>query len=102
VAARSQALIDDGCAFDLTGWLNGDFDYSGSIDGTDYALLDNAFAFQTGPLSEQFLARYVEHAALLGQEYVDAFAAVQSGVVPEPTLGLWGLFTLGLCRRRRV
>ena len=50
VTGTDYSLIDNGFAFDLSGWLNGNFDYSGEIDSTDYALIDNAFAFQTGPL----------------------------------------------------
>jgi hypothetical protein len=50
VTGTDYSLIDNGFAFQLSGWLNGDFDYSGGIDGTDYALIDNAFAFQTGPI----------------------------------------------------
>jgi autotransporter-associated beta strand protein len=89
VTSTDYSLIDSGFALALSGWVNGDFDYSGSVDATDYALIDNAFAFQTGVLPEQVAAMYAQHAALFGQEYVDAFAAVQSGVVPEPaTAGL--------------
>jgi len=27
----------------LTGWSNGDFNYDGVVDGSDYSLIDNAF-----------------------------------------------------------
>jgi hypothetical protein len=84
VDTTDYALIDNGYAFHLSGWLNGDFDYSGSIDTTDYALIDNAYAFQTGPLSLTFQATYQQHLAQFGQAYADAFAMVQQGVLPEP------------------
>ena len=104
VTGTDYSLIDNGFAFALNGWLNGDFDYSGSIDGTDYALIDNAFAFQVGPLSEPFLGRYNAHVALFGQSYVDALAAVQSGVVPEPaslTIAIASATLLLVSGRRR-
>jgi len=37
------AMIDNGYNEGLSGWQNGDFNYSGSINGTDYTLLDNAY-----------------------------------------------------------
>jgi hypothetical protein len=102
VTSTDYSLIDSGFALALSGWVNGDFDYSGAVDATDYALIDNAFAFQTGVLPEQAAAMYAQHAALFGQEYVDAFTAVQSGVVPEPgTLGVLALAGVGLMARRR-
>jgi hypothetical protein len=32
----------------LTGWQNGDFNYDGAVNGSDYTLIDNAFNSQ-GP-----------------------------------------------------
>src|SRR5688500_19472566 len=40
--------IDTGFAFLSTGWVNGDFNYDGVIDGNDYTIIDTNFAFQ-GP-----------------------------------------------------
>jgi hypothetical protein len=34
----------------LTGWYNGDFNYDGSVNGTDWTLFDNAFNSQGTPL----------------------------------------------------
>ncbi len=39
-------LINSGFTSGLTGWLNGDFDYSGTVDDADYFLLNNAFTTQ--------------------------------------------------------
>ncbi|MGB7159079.1 MAG: autotransporter-associated beta strand repeat-containing protein [Tepidisphaeraceae bacterium] len=102
VTTTDYALIDNGYAFDLAGWINGDFDYSGAIDTTDYALIDNAFAFQVGPLSLAFQARYERSVSLFGQDYINALAAVQSGVVPEPaSAGVLVVAAMGLMSRRR-
>ncbi|HWP40566.1 MAG TPA: hypothetical protein VNL70_06530, partial [Tepidisphaeraceae bacterium] len=64
----------------------GDADLSGSIDATDYALIDNAYVNQAGPLANAIIA---EHARMFGGEYLAALRAIQSGVIPEPaSLGL--------------
>ncbi|HWP39283.1 MAG TPA: hypothetical protein VNL70_00055, partial [Tepidisphaeraceae bacterium] len=81
IDATDYSLIDNGYVNSLTGWLNGDFDYSGSIDATDYALIDNAYVNQAGPLAEALIA---EHARMFGGEYLAALRAIQSGVIPEP------------------
>ncbi|WP_428939919.1 hypothetical protein [Fontivita pretiosa] len=86
IDATDYSLIDNGYVNSLSGWINGDFDYSGTIDATDYALIDNAYVNQAGPLAEALIA---EHTKLFGGEYVAALRAVQSGVVPEPaTMGM--------------
>jgi len=36
-----------------TGWLNGDFNYDGAINGSDYTLIDNAFNTQGASLAAQ-------------------------------------------------
>ena len=43
VTAADYTRVDVGAVGHLTGWANGDFNYDGVIDGTDYALTDNAF-----------------------------------------------------------
>ncbi len=35
----------------LTGWYNGDFNYDGKVDASDYTLIDNAFNTQAAPLT---------------------------------------------------
>ncbi|HWP40528.1 MAG TPA: family 16 glycosylhydrolase, partial [Tepidisphaeraceae bacterium] len=81
IDATDYSLIDNGYVNTLSGWLNGDFDYSGTIDATDYALIDNAYVNQAGPLAEALIA---QHSQQFGGEYVAALRAVQSGVIPEP------------------
>ncbi|WP_428940913.1 beta strand repeat-containing protein [Fontivita pretiosa] len=51
IDATDYSLIDNGFVNSLTGWIHGDFDYSGGIDATDYALIDNAFVNQSGVLA---------------------------------------------------
>ncbi|HWP39754.1 MAG TPA: PEP-CTERM sorting domain-containing protein, partial [Tepidisphaeraceae bacterium] len=97
IDATDYSLIDNGYVNSLTGWLNGDFDYSGTIDATDYALIDNAYVNQVGPLAEALIA---EHTRMLGGEYLAALRAIQSGVIPEPASV--GLLVLGAGLLRRV
>ncbi|HWP41510.1 MAG TPA: hypothetical protein VNL70_11330 [Tepidisphaeraceae bacterium] len=99
IDATDYSLIDNGYVNSLSGWLNGDFDYSGSIDATDYALIDNAYVNQAGPLAEALIA---EHARMFGGEYLAALRAIQSGVIPEPvSAGLVLGVALGLTRQCR-
>ncbi|WP_428938604.1 hypothetical protein [Fontivita pretiosa] len=99
IDATDYSLIDNGYVNTLSGWINGDFDYSGSIDATDYALIDNAYVNQAGPLAEALIA---EHARMFGGEYLAALRAVQSGTLPEPAMS--GACAAGLlaakCRLR--
>ncbi|WP_428940736.1 hypothetical protein [Fontivita pretiosa] len=100
IDATDYSLIDNGYVNSLSGWINGDFDYSGSIDATDYALIDNAYVNQAGPLAEALIA---EHARMFGGEYLAALRAVQSGVIPEPaSLGLLLGAACSLKRSRRA
>jgi autotransporter-associated beta strand protein len=100
IDATDYSLIDNGFVNSLSGWLNGDFDYSGVIDATDYALIDNAFVNQGSPLAEAMIA---QHTQQFGGEYVAALRAIQSGVIPEPTtLGVLLGGALLLHRPRRL
>jgi hypothetical protein len=45
--------IDTGFNTGLTGWLNGDFNYSGSVNFDDYVLIDIAFNSQNSVLRRQ-------------------------------------------------
>jgi hypothetical protein len=48
VDETDYAMIDNGFAMGLTGWMNGDFNYDGVVDETDYAIIDNVFAMIGG------------------------------------------------------
>jgi hypothetical protein len=41
------SLVDNGTALHLSGWSNGDFNYDGTVNAADYSLIDTAFAFQS-------------------------------------------------------
>ena len=82
----------------LTGapWANGDFNYDGVIDYRDYAIIDAAFASQSGPLADARVA--AEARRRFGPAFVTAFAVA----VPEPgTVVLLAVGAVGLLRRRR-
>ena len=72
----------------LTGWFNGDFNYDGVINGSDYTLIDNAFNTQGAQLAAQIASPTAEIAAI--------------SAVPEPTtLGLLGMSAIAVLGRRR-
>lgn len=71
---------DRGAARNLTGWNNGDFDYSGVVDAADYFLLDQSFLKQSAPAA--------------------ASTSVHTSAVPEPSCLLLGLLALTGLRRR--
>ncbi|HWP41527.1 MAG TPA: hypothetical protein VNL70_11415, partial [Tepidisphaeraceae bacterium] len=94
IDATDYSLIDNGYVNSLSGWINGDFDYSGTIDATDYALIDNAYVNQVGVLAEGIIG---EHVRLLGAEYISALRAVGGGVLPEPAVaGVCAVAVLGV------
>jgi hypothetical protein len=43
VNGDDYTLIDNGFNSQLTGWINGDFDYNNSVNASDYLQIDNAF-----------------------------------------------------------
>ena len=74
-----------------TGWFNGDFNYDGTVNGSDYTLIDNAFNSQAASLA----AELAEPAA------VDSFQVSNVAGVPEPaTLGIASVACLALLGRR--
>ncbi|MGH7177426.1 MAG: beta strand repeat-containing protein [Tepidisphaeraceae bacterium] len=115
VTLDDYAFIDGGFLLNLTGWLNGDYDYSGgkpTLD--DYALIDGAYLLKSGLLIEALtwlegggidplrdesgLQRVAQHYGLFGEGYVESLLAV----VPEPGLAAPLLFVAAsLIRRRR-
>jgi hypothetical protein len=87
VDGSDYSLIDNGFINNLTGWFNGDFNYDGVIDGSDYALIDNSFNQQGVQLD----------AALSTSQIASTEA------VPEPAaMSLLMLGIGGLSRRRRM
>ena len=73
----------------LTGWFNGDFNYDGVVDGSDYALADNAFNQQTAALAAVVAAP----AASLSASPSEVLAGSAAASVPEP--GVVGLLLFG-------
>ncbi len=53
VASTDYSRIDYGYLEHLTGWLNGDFNNDGIVNGSDYTLIDNAFNTQGASLAAQ-------------------------------------------------
>ncbi|MGH7178168.1 MAG: hypothetical protein ACREJC_12370 [Tepidisphaeraceae bacterium] len=102
------AFIDGGFLLNLTGWLNGDYDYSGGKPNLDdYALIDGAFLLKGGVLSEvlgfiengfagefsrgEAIDQFTSHLEDFGPEYAGALLSA----IPEP--GLSVLAATGLC-----
>ena len=88
--AGSTTAICRDPASPITGWFNGDFNYDGVINGSDYTLIDNAFNSQGAQIAAEIATPTAQIAG----------GAVSSSV-PEPTtLGLLGIGALGLLGRR--
>jgi fibronectin-binding autotransporter adhesin len=88
IDATDYSLIDNGFAKGLTGWNNGDFNYDSVVNGDDYTLIDNAFNTQG---SVSFAAITVEP--------TETIATTAS--VPEPTsLVLVAIAAISLRSRR--
>jgi hypothetical protein len=78
----------------MTGWYNGDLNYDGTVDGSDYTLMDNAFNSQTGQLSAEIAD---QHAAVTDQ----IAGTTGASSVPEPSaIGLLAIGAAGLLGRR--
>jgi autotransporter-associated beta strand protein len=93
VDSADYARIDAGylSSGSLTGWSNGDFNYDGVINGSDYTLIDNAFNSQGVTLA----ATIAEPTAQLG-------GSAPTSAVPEPaTIGILGIGVVALLGRRR-
>ena len=83
VTAADYLRVDAGFIGHLTGWANGDFNYDGVVDGSDYTLIDNAF--------DQQSAATARPAVLVATELAS---------VPEPA-GMAVVVAVGLVLRRR-
>ena len=78
ITIADYLAADRGFARNLSGWSNGDFDYSGTIDGADFFLIDQAFLSQA------------------------SLAAPSGASVPEPcTASIFAAASVALLRRRR-
>jgi hypothetical protein len=101
VDETDYAMIDNGFAMGLTGWLNGDFNYDGAVDATDYALIDNVFAMTGGGAQGAVAAALPDIGAAFdpaGAMWADGTAM---GAVPDPgTLVLLGMGLTCLVARR--
>jgi autotransporter-associated beta strand protein len=90
VTSADYGQIDNGFLNSLTGWQNGDFDYDGVVNGSDYTLIDNAFNQQGATLASEITSPTAQLAG-----------TGTSSAVPEPaSLGLIALGTMGLLGRR--
>jgi hypothetical protein len=90
IDGSDYSLIDNGSLNGLTGWYNGDFNYDGVINGSDYTLIDNAYNTQGASLADQIAAGVSPTAQISG-----------ASSVPEPTtIGLLGIGAAGLLGRR--
>jgi hypothetical protein len=111
VDAADYSNTDNGYAMHLTGWINGDFNYDGTTNSTDYTLIDTTNAFQVadgaplaaadlGELDSTELAE-VSRAAPMAS----SLAAIDGGsaAIPEPrAISLLAAVTSGLLSRRRM
>jgi hypothetical protein len=87
-------LVDNGYLQHLTGWYNGDFNYDGVVDGSDYTLIDNAFNTQGSSLATEIASPSAVATSQIA-------GATGTSAVPEPTtLGLIGIAAAGLLGRR--
>lgn len=94
----TYSRIDAAYSGHLTGWDNGDFDYSGSVNSKDYVQLDAAFAKQSGKLTQAVdyltsgasgaiddsvpsLVKVADHVRQFGQDYTNAFLEATTGKV---------------------
>jgi hypothetical protein len=96
IDGSDYSLIDNGYNSHLTGWANGDFNYDGVVDGSDYTLIDNDYNMQGGSL-------VAASAGLIAGNTEQIAGGSGGAAVPEPTtLGLIGIGTVRLLGRRRT
>ena len=100
ITADDYLSLNLGYIFGLKGWTHGDFDHDGTISAAEFAILDNNYLHQRGPVADGEIAL---HTQWFGAAYTDAFnASNASAAVPEPaSLALLALGAVGLLRRRK-
>ncbi|MGH7176545.1 MAG: hypothetical protein ACREJC_04110, partial [Tepidisphaeraceae bacterium] len=116
ITLDDYAFIDGGFLLNFTGWLNGDYDYSGGKPNLDdFALIDGAFLLKSGVLVEALtwletgghgspgegpaLEKLAQHFDQFGAEYATAlFASVPEPCAPALLVASVGILT---SRRRR-
>jgi hypothetical protein len=97
VDGSDYSLINNGYLNHLSGWYNGDFNYDGVINGSDYTLIDNAFNTQGASLADE-----IGGASPFATATAEVAGSAGTSTVPEPTtLGLLGISVAGLLGRRR-
>jgi autotransporter-associated beta strand protein len=96
VNADDYVRLDRGNAKHLTGWFNGDVDYSGAVDSADYLLVDTSFV-DTGIPHDAVLALLAQREAQFGPDYVSQLLAA----VPEPSAAPLLLAAGGILAKRR-
>ena len=78
----------------MSGWQNGDFNYDGTVDASDYTLIDNAFNSQGTPLASA--------AVPSGGLTAGSTDEIAPAAVPEPTaIALLAAVAGGMLGRRR-
>jgi hypothetical protein len=93
VDGSDYTLIDNGFNNHLTGWYNGDFNYDGIVDGSDYTLIDNAYNSQGATLGSS-------PTALIATPTFQITGGAASAV-PEPmSTGLLSIGAIGALARR--
>ncbi len=86
VDGSDYSLIDNGFLNHLTGWYNGDFNYDGVVNGSDYTLIDNSYNRQGASLAAA----------------VETSQVATTAAVPEPAnFALVCIAGMGAIARRR-
>jgi hypothetical protein len=82
VDGSDYTLIENGFNNHVTGWQNGDFNSDGELDGSDYTLIDNAFN-KNASLATQFATSTAQISAPVSEPATGRLAVVLIGA------GLW-------------
>ena len=101
--ARIDAgFLSQSAAAPLTGWYNGDFNYDGKVDASDYTLIDNAFNTQTAAFTGSTGGPTTAGSVVVADSTDEIAPVAGTSAVPEPaSLGLLAVAAGGLLARRR-